>query len=71
MSLDKDFLAGCVTVVLITTALIGSITYYNLSQDELVAEAIKVGASPLEAKCAYSNGIVCYTIAAKQPTQTK
>ena len=71
MDMDKDLAItlGSLTVVIAT--LIGGITHYNIEQDKLVAEAISGGAAPLEAKCAYSNGMVCYTIAAKQLTQSK
>lgn len=63
MSLDKNFLVGCTTAVLLFATLIGGITYYNVCEAELIADAIKGGADPIGAHCGINgpNTAACLT----------
>ena len=58
MSLDKNLLVGCTAAVLLFATFIGSITYYNVHEANLIAEAIKGGADPVAAYCGISGPIL-------------
>ncbi len=68
--MDKDLLIGCTAAVLAFATFIGSITYYNVHEADLIAEAIKEGADPLRAHCGIHGPLkpACVIIAAN-PTK--
>jgi len=65
--MNKDLLIGCTAAVLAFATFVGSIVYYNSHEASLIAEAIKGGATPIEAYCGISGPILdaCIIIATK------
>jgi len=51
MSVDKNLITGCSTVVLLFATFVGSISCYNVHEANLIAGAIEGGADPIAAYC--------------------